>query len=195
MNPETSQNRRGAIVVVSGPSGVGKSTICRRLCALLPAEFSVSFTTRPQRPGEEDGRDYRFVSAEAFDRMLRADGLLESAMVYGHQYGTPVAPVKAALTENRVIVLEIDINGCVQVRRRFPKTLTFFILPPTPEEQRRRIIDRQTDPEQEIARRLTKADGEVRFAQETGCYDRFLINDDLDATVREIHDLILKEIR
>lgn len=177
---------QGCILVVSGPSGVGKSTICHRLCRELPAEFSVSMTTRPMRPGEKDGVDYRFVDAASFERVRAESGFAETAEVYGHRYGTPLAPVMKATQENRTIILEIDINGAKQVRQRFPEAMAVFLLPPTPDEQAKRIHNRRTDSQDEIARRLAKADGEIRYAQETGVYDHFVINDDLDRTVADI---------
>ena len=180
----------GTILVISGPSGVGKSTICRRLCDALPAEFSVSVTTRPPRPGEVDGHDYRFIDDAAFDRMLADHGLVEHAEVYGKRYGTPAGPVQRALAEGRTIILEIDINGAIQVRRAYPSATMVFLLPPTPEEQARRILGRRTDSQAEIAKRLAKADGEIRYAQESGAYDRFLINDDMDQTVADIKALL-----
>lgn len=186
--------KRGAVVVISGPSGVGKSTLCGRLCDRLPAEFSVSVTTRTIRPGEVDGQHYRYISPADFDKVKSGGGLLESATVYGHSYGTPLEPVQRALAERRVIILEIDINGCVQVREKYPRALTFFVLPPNPEEQRRRIVGRKTDVESEIARRLAKADGEIRHARESGCYDHFLINDNLDETTASIESIIRKEL-
>jgi guanylate kinase len=183
----------GQIIVISGPSGVGKSTICARLCERLPAEFSVSYTTRPRRPGEEDGRNYRFVPQVEFDRLLAEGGMLESARVYGHCYGTPLEPVRRALAEGRAIVLEIDINGTIQVRQKYPDARTYFLLPPNPDEQRRRIEGRRTDAETEIARRLAKADGEIGYARESGCYDRFIVNDELDRTVTEIIEDLRQE--
>jgi len=183
----------GLLVVISGPSGVGKSTICARLCQRLPAEFSVSYTTRPIRPGEIDGGSYRFVSQAEFDRLQAAGGMLESAHVYGHSYGTPLEPVQRALAEGRTIILEIDIHGTIQVRRRYPAARTFFLLPPNPDEQRRRIEGRRTDAAQSIAQRLNMADGEIRFASESGCYDRFIVNDDLDRSVVEIIDSLKQE--
>lgn len=193
--PVRTENRRGAVVVISGPSGVGKSTICRELCTRLPAEFSVSVTTRPVRPGEVSGRDYHFVDRSEFER-LRSDGaLLETASVYGHDYGTPRAPVEKALAERRVIVLEIDIYGARQVRGAYPQAVTLFVLPPTPQEQHRRITDRRTNEPQEIARRLDQADGEIRFARECGCYDYFIINDRLEETIDRIATIVQEEIR
>jgi guanylate kinase len=185
----------GRVLVVSGPSGVGKSTVCHRLCRELPADFSVSVTTRPTRPGEVDGRDYRFIDAAAYER-LQADGALaEHAEVYGHRYGTPAAPLRQAVAEGRVIVLEIDIQGAIQIRRAFPAALLVFLLPPTPAEQARRITGRRTDSQAEIARRLAHADGEIRYAQESGVYDHFVINDDQDETVATIRRWLEQETR
>ncbi len=184
---------RGQIVVISGPSGVGKSTVCARLCERLPAEFSVSYTTRPIRSGERDGRNYRFVEQAEFDRLLAEGGMLESARVYGHSYGTPLDPVRRALSDGRTIVLEIDVNGAIQVRQKYPDAKSFFLLPPNPDEQRRRIEGRRTDPEAEIARRLAKADGEIGFARESKCYDRFIVNAELERTVDEISSCLSQE--
>jgi|SRR5215470_19471543 len=184
---------KGQIVVISGPSGVGKSTVCARLCERLPAEFSVSYTTRPIRPGEVDGQDYRFVQPAEFDRLLADGGLLENARVYGHSYGTPLMPVRRALAEGRTIVLEIDIHGTIQVRSACPAARTFFLLPPNPDEQRRRIEGRRTDAQAEIARRLARADGEIGYARESACYDRFIVNDDLERTLDEIIGILRSE--
>lgn len=188
---ETSK-KRGQVVVVSGPSGVGKSTVCRRLCEKVPAEFSVSVTTRNRRANEAHARDYHYLSPEEFAKLKDSGGLLESAEVYGHWYGTPLAAVESAIAQGRVIVLEIDIKGCTQVRRKMPDAKTFFLLPPTADEQRRRIEGRRTDDATAIRERLSKADGEIRYAMESGCYDEFIINDDLKETVDKIYAKIVQ---
>jgi len=187
-----SESNNGKVIVVSGPSGVGKSTVCHQLCGLLPAEFSISVTTRTSRPGEENDRDYSYVDRETFDR-LRDDGaLLEWAEVYGCLYGTPFAAVKEAIGAGRTIILEIDVKGCIQVREKMPDALAVFLLPPTPAEQKRRIVGRNTDAAESIRLRLAKADGEIRYASESDCYNEFLVNDDLDETVRRIVALARK---
>jgi guanylate kinase len=188
--PSTQTNKPGKLVVISGPSGVGKSTVCHRLCDMLPAEFSVSVTTRKPRPGERDARDYDYISEDEFIRLRDGGDLLEWAEVYGNHYGTRNAPIERAIAEGRVMILEIDIQGCIQVRRQMPEALAFFLLPPSPQEQKRRIEGRKTDPADVIKRRLAKADGEVRYASESNCYDEFIVNDLLDETVQRIYQVI-----
>ena len=178
--------------MISGPSGVGKSTVCHRLCDLLPANFSVSVTTRPPRPGERNERDYRYVSHDEFNAMRDAGELLEWAQVYGHLYGTPLSAVREAIEKGKSIILEIDIQGCVQVRSKMPDAHTFFLMPPSSEEQQRRIEGRRTDAAEAIRERLAKADGEIRYASESGCYDHFVINDNLEQTIQNIKSLIEK---
>lgn len=190
---QDARTKRGRVLIISGPSGVGKSTVCHRLCESIPAEFSVSVTTRPARAGESNAHDYHYLDRAAFCELRDRGGLLEWAEVYGNLYATPAAPVESAIAEGRVVVLEIDINGCRQVREKIPEASSVFLLPPNPEEQKRRIEGRRTDDADVIRKRLAKADGEIRYAMDTGCYDQFIINDDLDRTVRTIHDLITKE--
>jgi len=178
--------KTGTVVVISGPSGTGKSTICHRLCEELGGEFSVSVTTRPPRPNESAARDYHYVSREEFERQRDDGELLEWAEVYGHYYGTPSAAVTRAVAEGRTIILEIDIRGCIQVRKRIANAVAFFILPPSPQEQKDRLVGRNTDAPDSVAERLSKADGEIRYANESGCYNEFIVNDVLDETIARI---------
>ncbi len=191
-NMTDATGKRGKVVIISGPSGVGKSTICHRMCEMLPAEFSISVTTRKPRPGEQNARDYFYATPEEFEKLRADDALLETAEVYGHSYGTRRADVERAVAEGRTIILEIDIRGCIQVRRRMPEAITIFLLPPSHEEQRRRIEGRKTDAAEAVRRRLSEADGEIRYASEAGCYDEFIINDDLDETTRKVYDAITR---
>jgi guanylate kinase len=190
----TDAKQPGKVVVISGPSGVGKSTVCHRLVDLLPGEFSVSVTTRQPRPGEAKARDYHYVEPQEFERLRDGGELLEWAEVYGHMYGTSKAAVEQAVAEGRIIILEIDIKGCIQIRKHMPEALTFFLLPPTAEEQKRRIVGRKTDSADVIRTRLSKADGEIRYASESGCYDEFIVNDNLDETVDKIRRAIEQKV-
>jgi guanylate kinase len=188
---ESGTSYPGTLVSISGPSGVGKSTICRRLAERLGATLSVSATTRPKREDEVDGQDYFFVSKDAFERALAAGQYLEHARVYGGQYyGTPAGPVLEGLRAGRVVILEIEIEGTIQVVRRFPDTVTVYVLAPTVDDQQQRLVGRAGDSEQAIAERLAKADGEIRYAQDSGAYKCFTVNANLDATVDRICDRI-----
>lgn len=178
------------LIVISGPSGVGKSTICRRLCEMLDAAFSVSVTTRAPRGGEQDGREYRFISMPEYEALVRSGGLLESAMYQGHGYGTPAEPVHAALRDGRSMVLEIDVRGAEQVRQTMPAARFFFVLPPSHEELSRRLFGRATDSPAVIEKRLAHARCEIRAARDSGVYDFFVVNDDRATTENKIYQLI-----
>jgi len=176
---------------VSGPSGVGKSTICQRLIERLDAFLSVSATTRSPRQDEIDGRNYHFLSVEEFERRLEREGFLEYARVYGgHYYGTPARPVNQALQAGKVVILEIEIEGTIQVVRRFADAITIYILAPTPAEQKNRIVTRRQDSAEAIEERLKQADGEVRYAKDSGVYGYFLINETVQETVDKIVQII-----
>ena len=183
----------GLLVVISGPSGVGKSTICRALVERLEAQLSISATTRPPGQGERRGEDYFFLSEQEFEQRLANNDFLEHAEVFGHLYGTLAEPVMAALSAGAIVVLEIDVKGAKQIRQRFDRALMFLILPPAPGTLGERLNTRRRDDESIIADRLAKADGEVRFARESGCYDYTIVNDDLEEAINKIMTLINQE--
>lgn len=191
--PSTKAPARGRAVVISGPSGVGKSTIVREALARTGAAYSVSMTTRPPRPDEVDGRHYRFVSREAFEKLIADDELLEWAEVHGAFYGTPRRPVVEALDAGRTIVLEIDVQGGLQVVRKLPDAAFVMIQPPDDRELARRLRDRRTEDEAALARRLAAARQEIRVARESGVYRYNVVNDDLERATRQVVDIITQE--
>ncbi len=183
---------RGACFVVSGASGTGKTTLLRRVFVEVPGlEFSVSATTRSRRTGEIDGVDYTFVSMEQF-LALRADGaLLENAEVYGRYYGTPRAPVDAALAEGRSIVLDIDTQGAAQVRQSHPEAVHIFILPPSLGAIRARLLARGTDTVEVIRRRIAEASDQLRHCGE---YDYLVMNDEIESAVAALAGIVRAEL-
>ncbi len=183
----------GLLLVISGPSGVGKSTICRALVDRLGAQFSVSATTRPAGSGEHNGQDYLFLSEQQFKQHLDNADFLEHAQVFGHYYGTLAEPVIEALQAGRIVVLEIDVNGAKQIRQRFGRARMFLVLPPAPATLSERLNTRRRDVQSVIAERLAKADGEIRFARESGCYDYTIVNDNLEDAIDQIVTLISQE--
>ena len=186
--------RRGLLIVVSGPSGAGKTSICKALLKELPsALWSVSVTTRPPRPGERDGESYTFVGEDEFLRRKDAGELLESAEYIGHHYGTPRAPVERALNAGKDVVLEIDVQGCMQVGRKMPESVRIFVMPPNMESLRARLEGRRTEAEEQLRRRLAEADGEIAVARDSGCYEHFVVNDILENTIGEVRRIIEQE--
>ena len=183
----------GLLVIISGPSGVGKSTICRSLVDRVGAELSISATTRAAGANEVEGRDYFFLSEQKFKERLKKGEFLEHAEVFGHWYGTLAEPVKQALQTGQIVVLEIDVNGAKQIRQNFDRARMFLILPPEPATLSERLSSRKRDAEAVIADRLAKADGEIRFARESGCYDHTIVNDNLEEAIDQIVTLINQE--
>jgi guanylate kinase len=179
----------GRLVVLSGPSGSGKSTLVRRLVALpgLRLKISVSATTRLPRTGEEPGRDYVFVSKEQFERMRHE--LLESAQVHGNDYGTPQEPVREAMATGACVLLVIDVQGGLQVRKKVPGALLVFVKPPSLLALEGRLRARGTDDEPTIERRLSNARRELELAS---AYDVHVINDDLDQTVVDLAAILTR---
>ena len=179
---------RGSIVVISAPSGSGKSTLIKRVMAAFPGlRFSVSYTTRAPRAGERDGRDYFFVSRRAFERMIARREFVEWADVYGHLYGTAHKQLQAAEEAGRDILLDIDVQGHRQVRRRLPQAVSIFILPPSFRELARRLRHRHSDAPEEIARRLHTARGEIAHWPE---YDYLVVNDRLADAAQALRAIV-----
>ncbi len=175
----SSERSRGLLLVVSSPSGAGKTTLCSRLRQEFPRlGFSVSYTTRSPRPGETDGVEYNFVRPELFQEMAAADEFAEYAMVHGNMYGTAARQVSVALEQGRDILFDIDFQGGRQLRNRFrDEVVLVFILPPSLRELERRLRRRATDADEVIAQRLKVARSELGHYDE---YDYLIVNDDLD---------------
>jgi len=179
---------RGRLTVITGPSGVGKGTLVKRLLESQPEIWlSVSATTRAPREGEVDGQSYFFHSREAFDALVATGGLLEWAEFAGNCYGTPRKPVQDQLDQGRAVLLEIELEGARQVRRSFPEGVQIFLAPPSFEELERRIRGRGTDAEEAIQRRLQRAEEELRAQGE---FDAVVINDDLDSALEALERLM-----
>jgi len=167
---------------------VGKGTVVRRLLERRPELYpSVSVTTRPPRPGEREGIDYRFVSDEEFDRLVAGGELLEWAHVVGHRSGTPALPVEEALAAGRDVVLEIDVQGARQVRQRVPEAVLIFLAPPSLEELERRLRSRGTEDEARLALRLATARAEMAQQPE---FDHVVVNDRLDQATAQVDAII-----
>jgi guanylate kinase len=177
--------RRGLMLVISSPSGAGKTSLSRRLVAdHADLELSVSCTTRAPRPGEQDGREYFFVQRPGFDAMVAEHAFLEWAEVHDHRYGTPRAPVLAALEKGRDVLFDIDWQGAAQVAEQAPDDVVrVFILPPTMADLRRRLLARAQDGAEVIERRLFRAPTEIA---RWGDYDYVLVNDDFDLAYADL---------
>ncbi len=177
---------QGLLLIISGPSGVGKTTITRAVESRTPgARVSVSVTTRPQTEADRDGVDYRFVDEPMFLAMIEAGELLEHAEVFGKRYGTPRNPVEAELAAGGVVILEIDVQGAEQVKRAMPGAFGVFILPPSEGELLQRLRDRKREGEDAIQRRFREAQREIAAARSSGVYDVFVVNRDLDEAIAE----------
>jgi guanylate kinase len=183
----------GLLLVLSAPSGAGKTTIAHRYRASEPdAVFSVSATTRPPRGAERDGVDYHFVTPERFEALVAAGALAEWAEVYGRRYGTLRETVEQALAAGRVAIFDIDVQGGSQIQAAWPsRSATVFVLPPSPAELERRLRDRSTDDDATIARRLAAAREEVRRGAEG--YDYLVVNDVLDDAVARVAAIVRHE--
>ena len=185
---------RGILIVVSGFSGAGKGTLMKELLRRHPDTYalSISATTRAPREGEEDGREYFFISKDEFEKMIAKDELIEYARYVENYYGTPRRYVEEKMKQGKDVILEIEIQGALKVKKAFPDTLLLFVTPPSAEELQSRLIGRGTETMEVIRSRMDRACEE---AQGMELYDYLIVNDDLDACVEEMHSIIRGEHR
>lgn len=181
----------GFLLIVSGPAGVGKGTICDELIKndddIL---YSVSSTTRKPRPGEIDGEDYNFIAKDKFEAMIKSNEFLEYAHVHTDYYGTPRSLVEKGISEGKVVMLEIDVQGALQVKEKYEEAVTVFILPPSMEELERRIVDRNTETKEEIIKRMSNAYKEIALVDD---YDYFIVNDNLELAISDLEAILAAE--
>lgn len=180
----------GLLLVLCGPSGVGKSTISRELAERTGVRYATSVTTREQRPGDEKGKTYEYVEKREFYRRLDADKYLEYAQVYGEYYATPKHPAMDWLAEGKDVLLEIDVQGALQVRYHHPAALLTFILPPDEPTLLQRLNDRGRDNAAEVDKRFRAAKREIQMAKGSRAFDYMVINDDLEDAVQEIEKVL-----
>ncbi|UCF15040.1 MAG: guanylate kinase [Phycisphaerales bacterium] len=183
------KNKKGKVVIISGPSGVGKSTICREIITRMDNIYlSVSATTRPRADGEVDGKDYWFLSEQEFQERIDKGLFLEHATVFGHQYGTPKDKIVEALEAGKVAILEIDVQGAQQAKAIFEEAVMIFILPPTEKDLAERLNHRGRDADEAAEERLNGAGAEIAAAWQY--YNHMVINEDLEQAVNECMQII-----
>lgn len=182
------RNHKGVLIVFSGPSGSGKGTVLAEYFKGHPeAAFSVSATTRSPRPGEVDGVNYHFVTRERFEEMIREGEVLEHTQYNGNYYGSPAGPIRRELEAGRDVVLEIEVEGAMQVREKFPEAVLIFVLPPSFGELERRLKGRGTETAEQIAGRLSAAQRELALAPQ---YDYLLVNDRVEEAAARLGEII-----
>lgn len=182
---------KGVLVVISGFSGSGKGTLMKKLLNRYPNyALSVSCTTRQPRPGEVDGREYYFITDERFQEMIRREELVEYACYCGKYYGTPRFYVEEQMEQGKDVLLEIEIQGALQIKKKFPDTVLIFVMPPSAEELKKRLTGRGTESPEVIAARLSRAAEESEGMEQ---YDYLLVNDSLDECTARLHEIILAQ--
>ncbi len=181
---------KGILLVLVGPSGVGKSTIARRLLEKIDLCYIVSATTRPRKPGEEKGKTYDHITRDEFLKRLDADEFLEYASVYDDYYATPKHPTLECIAAGRNVMLEIDVQGALQIRYHYPGALLVLLLPPSEQTLLQRLTERGRDKPEEIQRRFRSARREIQMAKGSGVFEHMVVNDNLDRAVSEILQLI-----
>lgn len=181
--------RRGMLVIISGPSGSGKGTVVKNLESEDYA-LSISMTTRNKRPGEIHGKDYFFCTKEQFIKQRDSNQLLEHAEFVGSMYGTPKQYVEEQIINGKAVILEIDVEGALQVKQKFMDCVLIFLMPPTLEELSKRLINRKTEDMQTIERRLKRCENEIKYIEQ---YDYLVINDEVANAVQKIHTIINSE--
>jgi len=182
---------QGMLILLSGPSGSGKGTVCSHLINTFRGiRLSVSATTRQPRPGEVHGRDYYFMSREEFEKLTGEGGFLEWAPIYGYFYGTPAGPVREALSRGEDVILEIDVQGGLQVKEHFPDAVLIFLIPPSRSALESRLIARGTESQAEIEKRMLWVDTELGFISR---YDYVLVNDQISDTVTGVRCIVEAE--
>ena len=182
---------KGLLIVVSGPSGAGKGTICRQLLnTTSEIKLSVSVTTRNPRAGEVEGENYFFVEKNAFEELIEKNDLLEYARVYDNYYGTPRKYVMDHINQGKDVLLEIDIQGALQIKEKYPEGVFIFILPPSMKELKRRIIHRGSETEASLEKRFQSAFEEINYVKK---YDYCVVNDQLDQAVERVRAIIKAE--
>ena len=180
------------LIAISAPSGTGKSTLCEEVRRKKPEiKFSVSCTTRPKRNYEKDGINYYFLNEDEFKSKIKNNELLEYEEVHGYYYGTLINTLKNAISSKELMLFEVDVNGAMSIKKKYPRnTLTVFILPPSIEDLKVRLINRGTDSKKIIKKRLERTNKEMKFKDK---FDTFMINDDLSSAVKKLNEIITNQ--
>lgn len=183
--------RKPLLVVISSPSGAGKTTVCKKILKRHPEYlYSVSFTTREKRKGEVNGKDYHFVGEKEFEKMIKRKEFAEWACVYGDYYGTSKKVIEWAKKEKKTLIMVLDVQGAFAIKRLYPESVLIFMLPPSLEELKKRLKKRATDKREDMKKRLKSAVKEISFWSN---YDYVLVNENLNQTVKEVENIISAE--